>query len=205
MYFKASDLCLVNTTKRTHWVCNSQRSFSSCRFKCWTNLCSIGISQPLTQLQCRYNVEIPRVSLPNHRAKWDFRTDRWELELSLSATPTAADSESVTVLAVCCSISKPGYPSHHVKIMIMMIMIQVFNHVTGSHQWHNDVIGISLSDHPHDDKGYFPQAQWLVSFMIIFNSSYDMKPWPFRKAYRKWCISKCNMKGSHLNLTQMRL
>ncbi len=42
---------------------------------------SIGIRQPLAQLQCRYNVEIPRVSLPNDRAKWlgdrhgDFRTD----------------------------------------------------------------------------------------------------------------------------------
>jgi hypothetical protein len=47
-----------------------------CRFKCWTNQISIGISQPLAQLQCRYNVEIPRVSLPNDRAKWDFRTDR---------------------------------------------------------------------------------------------------------------------------------
>ena len=47
-----------------------------CRFKCWTNQISIGISQPLAQLQCRYNVEIPHVSLPNDGAKWDFRTDR---------------------------------------------------------------------------------------------------------------------------------
>ncbi len=29
MYFKASDLCLVNTTQRTHWVCNCQWAFSS--------------------------------------------------------------------------------------------------------------------------------------------------------------------------------
>ncbi len=46
-----------------------------CRFKCWTNQISIGISQPLAQLQCRYNVEIPRVSLNVAGAKWDFRTD----------------------------------------------------------------------------------------------------------------------------------
>ncbi len=46
-----------------------------CRFNCWTNQISIGISQPLAQLQRRYNVEIPRVSLPNVRAKWDFTTD----------------------------------------------------------------------------------------------------------------------------------
>jgi hypothetical protein len=55
-----------------------------CRFKCWTNQISIGISQPLAQLQCRYNVEIPRVSLPNDHdgAKWDFRTDRaWSHDL----------------------------------------------------------------------------------------------------------------------------
>ncbi len=47
-----------------------------CRFKCWTNQISIGISQPLAQLKRRYNVEIPRVSLPDDRLKWDFRTDR---------------------------------------------------------------------------------------------------------------------------------
>ncbi len=34
-----------------------------CRFKCWTNLYSIGISQPLAHLQRSYNVEIPCVSL----------------------------------------------------------------------------------------------------------------------------------------------
>ncbi len=47
-----------------------------CRFKCWTNQISIGISQPLAQLQCSYNIEIPRVSLHVAGAKWDFRTDR---------------------------------------------------------------------------------------------------------------------------------
>ncbi len=52
-------------------------NLSPCRFICWTNQISIGISQPLTQLQRHYNVEIPRVSLPNDRAKWDFRTDRY--------------------------------------------------------------------------------------------------------------------------------
>jgi hypothetical protein len=48
-----------------------------CRFNSGTNLYSIGIRQPLAQLQCRYNVEIPSVSLrlPNDRLKWDFRTD----------------------------------------------------------------------------------------------------------------------------------
>ncbi len=49
---------------------------SPCRFKCWTNLYSIGIRQPLAQLQCRYNIEMSRVSLLHARAKWDFRTDR---------------------------------------------------------------------------------------------------------------------------------
>ncbi len=52
-----------------------------CRFKCWTNQISIGISQPLAQLQCSYNVEIPRVSLPNDRAKWDFRTDSQDVSV----------------------------------------------------------------------------------------------------------------------------
>jgi hypothetical protein len=47
-----------------------------CRFKCWTNQISMGISQPPAQLQRRYNVEIPRVSLHVGRLKWDFRTDR---------------------------------------------------------------------------------------------------------------------------------
>ncbi len=50
-----------------------------CRFKCWTNQISIGISQPLAQLQRRYNVEIPRVSLHVVRLKWDFRTDRYSI------------------------------------------------------------------------------------------------------------------------------
>ncbi len=54
----------------------SKDHLAPCRFNYWTNQISIGISQPLAQLQCRYNVEIPRVSLPNDRAKWDFRTDR---------------------------------------------------------------------------------------------------------------------------------
>ena len=52
-----------------------------CRFNCWTNQISIGISQPLAQLQCRYNVEIPRVSLHLGQAKWDFRTDSlWHIQ-----------------------------------------------------------------------------------------------------------------------------
>ncbi len=45
------------------------------RFKCWMNQILIGISQPLAQLKRHYNVEIPRVSLPDDRLKWDFRTD----------------------------------------------------------------------------------------------------------------------------------
>jgi hypothetical protein len=53
-----------------------------CRFKCWTNQISIGISQPLAQLQCRYNVEIPRVSLHVAGAKWDFRTDSCQYHAS---------------------------------------------------------------------------------------------------------------------------
>ncbi len=52
-----------------------------CRFKCWTNQISIGISQPLAQVQCLYNVEIPRVSLANVGLKWDFRTDRHSTNL----------------------------------------------------------------------------------------------------------------------------
>ncbi len=50
-------------------------NLAPCRFKCWTNQISIGISQPLAQLQRRYNVEIPRVSLQVGGLKWDFRTD----------------------------------------------------------------------------------------------------------------------------------
>ncbi len=59
------------------------------RFKCWTNQISIGISQPLAQLQRRYNVEIPRVSLPDDRLKWDFRTDseNWRLPVNLGCEP----------------------------------------------------------------------------------------------------------------------
>ncbi len=48
-----------------------------CRFNCWMNQISIGISQPLAQLQRLYNVEIPLVSLHVGQAKWDFRTDRF--------------------------------------------------------------------------------------------------------------------------------
>jgi hypothetical protein len=57
----------------THWVCNSNEHLVPCIFKCWTNLYSISISQPLAHLQRRYTVEIPRVSLPDAGAKWDFR------------------------------------------------------------------------------------------------------------------------------------
>ncbi len=63
-----------------------------CRFKCWTNLYSSDISQPLAQLQRRYNVEIPRVSRHVGRLKWDFRTDSlllWNL-----ADPQASLSTS---------------------------------------------------------------------------------------------------------------
>ncbi len=71
-------------------ICKDQ--LAPCRSKSWTNQISIGISQPLAQLQRCYNVEIPRVSLPDSGAKWDFRTDSacksasrpWHLE---SCTP----------------------------------------------------------------------------------------------------------------------
>ncbi len=91
MKFKASDLCFVTVTEcqwTPHWHNLKEHTKSAirkdhlapCRFNCWTNQISIGISQPLAQLQRRYNVEIPRVSLPDVRAKWDFkfrvRTDR---------------------------------------------------------------------------------------------------------------------------------
>ncbi len=75
MYFKASNLCLVSTTEHTESEFREEH-LAPCRFNSRTNLYSIGIRQPLAQLQCRYNVEIPRVSLPDDRLKWDFRTDR---------------------------------------------------------------------------------------------------------------------------------
>ncbi len=80
MYFKPSDLFLWSPQKEHSAVQHTESAIhkehlAPCRFKCWTNLYSIGTSQPLTQLQSRYNVEIRRVSLPNDQEKWDFRMD----------------------------------------------------------------------------------------------------------------------------------
>ncbi len=76
--------CILKPRTFVSWTPHKEHTESAirkdhlapCRFKCWTNLYSIGISQPLAQLQCHYNVEIPRVSLHLARLKWDFRTDR---------------------------------------------------------------------------------------------------------------------------------
>ena len=71
---KSLDLKRQTYTLRTPHKEHTQSEFrikhlAPCRLNSRTNLYSIGIRQPLARLQRRHNIEIPRVSLPDGRAK----------------------------------------------------------------------------------------------------------------------------------------
>ncbi len=74
-YFKPLTFALWSPHKEHTESAICKEHLAPCRFKCWTNLYSIGSSQPLAQLQSRNNIEILRVSLHVRTLKWDFRTD----------------------------------------------------------------------------------------------------------------------------------